>query len=469
MVETTPCCVGVCCRTEFVADGGRATFVFTLNPVEATVPAGERELRFEARIGNRSCVLPPADTHPDRSETRSLLLSRVAPPQPRLEITAPGRETTLYIQHEADGFPTRPLLQNVMARITGVRPDPTATATFRWKVRVQYQTRTRTSRQTEVFWEREAQGGTLPSDILLSCGTIVGETAGNGEQISCVAGGNLLFEVRATVNGQELMTSKEGPRILSGNNPSKGTVQALIDSLTHGDTEEAIWLKRIACQESRQRQFYETTVTPSPSTYRYPGEPVWNTIGDGGVGMMQITETNRLPRPSPAEIWDWRANVEEGVRVFDLDKKPLAAAYPRQVQSASAFDMMVQMLNRWRSSRGMPQLSRVIVPDYSQSPFRVYRVRELNGQRVERDMLVEDTIRGFNGYPPGGQFNLPWHEFWLYILEGILQVENEYPDPSDPSKRIGYAIWARVPPGSRPDVGDPNYVEHVRAVNPACP
>ncbi|MEM4413170.1 MAG: hypothetical protein QXD59_02725 [Candidatus Caldarchaeum sp.] len=54
--------------------------MFTLDPVEATVPAGERELRFEARIGNRLCVLPPADTHPDRSETRSLLVSRPAPP-----------------------------------------------------------------------------------------------------------------------------------------------------------------------------------------------------------------------------------------------------------------------------------------------------------------------------------------------------------------------------------------------------
>lgn len=86
-------------------------------------------------------------------------------------------------------------------------------------------------------------------------------------------------------------------------------------------------------------------------------------------------------------------------------------------------------------------------------------------------MLVEDTIRGFNGFPnpPShrGQFGLPWHEFWLYIENGILQVENEYPDPNDRSKRIGYAIWARVPPDSRPSVGDPNYVEHVRAIRHA--
>lgn len=65
LVETTPCCPGVCCHTEFVVDGERATFLFTLNPVDVTVPEGVRELRFEARIGNRSCVLPLAQTHPD--------------------------------------------------------------------------------------------------------------------------------------------------------------------------------------------------------------------------------------------------------------------------------------------------------------------------------------------------------------------------------------------------------------------
>jgi hypothetical protein len=461
----------------------------TVPQVSSLVYTATYSLTFGNHFLNCLNADPAWEPPPD-----ALTVRRTAPPQPKLEITAPGRETTLYIQHEADGFPTRPLLRNVTVRITGVTPDPTPITTFRWKIRVQYQTRTQTVRQTEVFWERQVQGGTLDTDTLQACGKIVGERAGDGSTTSCVAGGNILFEVRATVNGQELMASKEGSVLLAGNNPSQENVQTLIDSLSFADTEKATWLKRIACQESGnvcsgraangQRQFVmpeHTDQSCCTNRRQCPGEPVWNSAGDGGAGIMQITRTNRLPRPSPAEIWDWRANVEEGVRVFDIDKKALAAEYPRAVQNRPSFIAMVNRTNQWRRSQNMPELSRVIVPDYNTPQFRVYSVREpaVNGQRVQRDMLVEDTIRGFNGYLDGGQFGLDWHEFWLWTrrvdipnvgnnLE-ILEVENEGPDPTNPTKRIAYAIWERIPANSRPQVpGDPNYVNKVRCADPQC-
>jgi hypothetical protein len=411
----------------------------------------------------------------------------VSPPpqQPKLEIIAPGRDTTLYIKHRVDGFPVRPRLENVSVKVTGVTPDPTPTTTFRWKVRFQYETRTKTVRQTEAFWEEETRGGTLPADITDRCGTIVGQLGGDGTHRACVAGGNVLFEARATINGQEIMASKEGPRILAENNPGQETVRAYIDELSRGDPEKAIWLKRIACQESQQGQFYATTVSASPSIYRYPGEPVWNSIGDGGVGIMQITNTNRVERPSPAEIWDWRANVEEGVRVFNIDKRDLVENYLRALPNDQDFKDMVTRTNQWRRSQNLPVL-RVIVPDYSTAPFRMYQVREpaLNGQRVQRDMLVEDTIRGFNGFLPasfirngrGGQFGLPWHEFRLWTrnvsIGEIFELVNERRDPTNPTRSIADAVWERIPLADRPqdckDCGDPNYVNHVRCADPQC-
>jgi hypothetical protein len=460
------------------------TFPFTTTGCQGTIQVTYRALIPTGR--GIEVELPMDDTD---------LLTVNLPSQPKLEITSPGRDTTLYFQHGADGFPSMPLLENTSVRITGVNPDPTSTTTFRWKIRVLYQTRTTTARQTEVFWEQEAQGSSLPTDtVRRQCGTIVGEFAGSGSHLSCVAGGEVLFEVRATVNGQELMASREGPKILAGNNPSQGNVQTRIDSLSDGDMEKATWLKRIACRESGgicrsapgQRQFVmpEHTSDSCCTTFRQcKGEPVWNSGGDGGVGIMQITLTNRLPRPSPAEIWDWRCNVDEGVRVFDIDKRPEAEAYPSAVQNGRDFRDMVTRTNQWRRSQRMQEV-RIIVPDYSTAQFRLYQVREpaLNGQRVQRDMLVEDTIRGFNGFPipdnNPGQFGLRWHEFWLWTrrvdipnvgnnLE-ILEVENEGPDPTNPTKRIAYAIWERIPAASRPAVGDPNYVNHIRCADPLC-
>jgi hypothetical protein len=411
------------------------------------------------------------------------------PPQPRLEITSPGRETTLYIQHEADGFPTRPMLQNVSVKIAGVTPDPTQTTTFRWKVRAQYDTREINFRSKEVFWERQVQGGTLDRDILLSCGRMVGETSWFSDDISCVAGGNVLFEVRATVNGQELMASKEEPKLLAGNNPPKSAIQAW---LNNGNAEQTEWLQKMACWESRffisgipsvtgQRQFVEQNAVTN-RFYQYLGEPVMNTIGDGGAGIMQIT----IPRPTSSELWDWRANVDTGKDLFDQKlygewadlartrrKTNGATHYPQDVRGDDDFRTIVQNTNQWRQSQRLQPLAEVIVPN-----FGWYNVEEPNMTRVMRNLLVEDAVRGYNGWAGTGQFGLAMHEFRLKtdnvditMPDGrmrrvsILIVENERIAPD--GRRVADAIWIRVPPGNRPING--TYVNDVRNQNPVCP
>ncbi|MEO0248606.1 MAG: hypothetical protein ABIN58_03475, partial [candidate division WOR-3 bacterium] len=380
---------------------------------------------------------------------------------PRLEISSPGLETTLYMQHRADdGFPTRPLLENVSVKVLNVTPDPTATTTFRWKVRVQYDTRQINFRSKEVVWEREAQGGempgTMPSDILAPCGIMVGETNGEGNNLSCAAGGAILYEVRATINGRELMASKDGPIILAGNNPTRQNIQNR--TVAGRVADEADWLKKIAWQESCQEQF---ATADNFSRYQYRGEPKMNRGGDGGAGIMQITKTTPLPNgPSSAELWDWRANVDEGKAKFD-EGKSTATNFPGRVRQHPGFTQtLVNNTNTWRQQNNMQPFTEIRVPAFT------------------RDQLLEDAVRAFNGFgdktdplfPKVGTIPaLPLHEFTLMTQK----VEIRGPDGSpqevlvltitDLGGGIAQAQWMRVAVGDRGSAGDPNYVENVRA------
>lgn len=190
---------------------------------------------------------------------------------------------------------------------------------------------------------------------------------------------------------------------------------------------------------------------------------------------MQITN----PAPTFAELWDWRANVDKGKEIF-AEKLSIAGGYPQRVGSNNNFLTVVDMTNQWRQSQGLEPLDQILVPD-----FGWYNVVEPDGSRVMRDLLVEDAVRGYNGFVPAstpnpagttGQFGLEWHEFWLRTQtvdiprigrKKVLVIENERRDPN--GRLVADAIWARIPLEMRPQVGDPNYVNNVRSRNPECP
>lgn len=192
---------------------------------------------------------------------------------------------------------------------------------------------------------------------------------------------------------------------------------------------------------------------------------------------MQITN----PLPTAAELWDWRANVDSGKIVFAAKRKS-SRKYPNQVRTSLGFEALMSLTNEWRESSGLPPLAEIRVPD-----FGSYPVLEPDGKRVSRDTLVEDTVRGFNGHVKAsvrnadgiaGQFELPWHEFWLKTqkvqipnrgVSEVLVIENEQRDDNHEGRLVGDAIWARIPTRLRPITGDPNYVENVRRKSPTCP
>jgi hypothetical protein len=286
--------------------------------------------------------------------------------------------------------------------------------------------------------------------------------ASDGSNKTCVAGGNLLFEVRATVNGQELMASKEGPIILSSDNPTKPVIQNWISGGRLAD--EADWLKKIACQESNQIQF---ALADEHSQYQYMGEPKMNRGGDGGAGIMQITKTGELPNgPSPAELWDWRANVDAGKLKFD-DGKSAATNFPTAVSRHPGFNQtLFNNTNTWRQQHNMQPFTNIRVPDFTRVQILEDAVRAFNGYG-DNDPLFP-TIRDANGNIIARA--LPRHEFTL-VTQNVGTVTNPVYIlvVTDLGGGKAEAQWRRVAVSERDPSGDPNFVENVRGKMPTCP
>jgi len=152
--------------------------------------------------------------------------------------------------------------------------------------------------------------------------------------------------------------------------------------------------------------------------------PKLNRGRDGGGGICQITP------PEAEDLWNWKSNVASGKRVF-AEKRNAAAAFPRREQNSQRFRDLVQALNQQRTQKGLAALT-VTVPAF------------------DADQLSKDTIRGFNGYARG------MHEFRLSVVGGVLQVTNV-----NNQTNTADAVWERVPVADRPQVGDPDYVNHV--------
>jgi len=357
------------------------------------------------------------------------------PGTPIIVITAPGRDTILYITHDNSGTPRMPSL-NASAQITGLQPDPTAKTNFYWTITLSYNTRQRNSRLLTETFKANQIGGQLPSTIF---GT-------------AIRGGAVMIKVEATLpNGQKLSAEVEGPMIRASDNPTKEHIQARLKTT---NTEETTWLQKIACLESGQEQFFLGDT--DQAKYSYKGEPLMNKGGDGGAGIMQITKTNRLPDgPGLAELWDWRANVDEGKRTF-ADKISGAWGYPNRVSRSSGFKNTVNLTNQWRRSQGLRPLQNIFVPAFT------------------REQVLEDAVRGYNGWAGEDPFGLrELHEFRLKtrmvkingVDQRILEVTNER---RLGSRLVADAIWERVLARERPKVGDPNYVENVRGWTPTC-
>jgi hypothetical protein len=262
-----------------------------------------------------------------------------------------------------------------------------------------------------VVWEGTSSGPALPPGFFRTTpGTIVRGRSPGGAAATAAAGGDLSLTASVDFEGRLLTGTLTGYRILGRDNPPGDVVVRRLASLT--SETDASWLIRISCKESGRMQFHPPGTRPEARRHRFPGEPVMNYGGDGGAGLMQVTN----PRPGPAELWDWHVNVDRAHAIY-RDKADMVRGYVRRVRA---------------------------------------KVRELHGETVAvpdltPDQFIEDVVRGFNGFPGRDNFGLiGCHEFRVRITRNPLR-----------------AVWERVPLADRPRAGDPNYVALVRDIR--CP
>jgi hypothetical protein len=101
---------------------------------------------------------------------------------------------------------------------------------------------------------------------------------------------------------------KESVRFkLAGSNPAPESVKTYIRSV-ESKASHAEVLIHLACHEPN---------VSSAGKYRHyrtsDGQPLFNTGGDGGFGIMQVTDPAYR---SCAAIWDWRTNVDKGLNIW---------------------------------------------------------------------------------------------------------------------------------------------------------
>ncbi|WP_435218307.1 hypothetical protein [Streptomyces sp. bgisy034] len=199
---------------------------------------------------------------------------------PTLTIVHPKAGTSFSI----DPTPAMPVIK-CQAQIVGIAPDPTPTTAFNWLIEIIEPQKRGSCASAGVFCGYQEPGHGL---------------LGGTWTPSLVAfrGGEARIRVTTTVGGVRL--EAETRVMITGTNPP----HADIVKMCGGNATD---IARIACHESGMQQFAG-------------GFPLLG--GGGDTGIMQLCN----PAATCDERWNWRANVERGVSVFN-QKKAAARQY----------------------------------------------------------------------------------------------------------------------------------------------
>ena len=265
--------------------------------------------------------------------------------------------------------------------------------------------------------------------------TVVEVPIGSGGNIDfgdVVRGGSLSVSASATVNGCPVSASTGGG--IHGTNPPQADIRAALPHRT---------LRAIACKESGLRQF---DAAPNGGTAFCP---LFHSCDR--VGVMGIKD------PDGDEVWNWRRNVESGIRSFDQVVLE-ARQYPNDVRRSPEFETLVRQFNDIRFGEGLRDI-RVELPDFDEGDFTEdFRELEL------------DAIRGYNGWCGDDRFGFELHEFQVAVDDRLGQPVLRVTE-IDESALQGKATWERVPSLLRPmDDGccERDYVNRVLAHLDVC-
>jgi hypothetical protein len=156
-------------------------------------------------------------------------------------------------------------------------------------------------------------------------------------------------------------------------------------------------------------------------------------------------------------MFSWPSNIDNGIMCL-AQKTGISSRYPARLRRDQEYIAYINnMINPIRQAAGR----RIIdtsggapAPDFTAIGLLEYPLND-----HPSDQLLEDAIRGYDGFS-GQLFDMPLlHEF---APDSMFLKNASIPQLSTP------LVWKRVPAAMRPTSGDPHYVEHVAAEQPAC-
>lgn len=375
-------------------------------------------------------------TQSDRSN--AVLHWEVSFAAPKIEITLdPPPANDQYTIDASPGMPTI----RAKARVVGLTPDPTPSTTFTWTASL------------IVHENQPSRDVDFAPDIVQST-TTVGQAPYTLQfnDRGAFRGGRLKLKATATVNGRSLTGETPAGLKIDGANPQRSTIQAYIDGLSlggHGlnNADVADVFKRMACQESLgQRQFNAAAnggVGPALISF------------DDGVGLLQITNNPCEPfRGCPDVIFSWQENADAARRVL-RDRIAFAAGYPGRLSKLQEYQNFISnTINPQRVAAGRSPIKG--------APTANFTTNGAFGSNPP-NQLLEDGVRGYNGWAGVTEFGSVLHEFapdtnfLVNATDAQLRGLNNNP-----------AFWLRVPVDKRPGVGDPDYINNLKAKSPQC-
>ena len=352
-----------------------------------------------------------ATCNPCSSETRQDSVSVVVK---KFEVKIDKPKMGDHLDMQADP----PQMPQVMAaaKIVGIDPDPTATTQFTWTVMLSLDT----------SQCPHGAGGMLTHPDIHATVT-GGDYMPMFQQLNS---GDLKFKAEATIDGDTDDDKVEGVDV-RGTNPPNASIHARMPHDT---------LARIACQESRFRQYNAAAGGGMAKC------PLFSADNLGGAGVMQITR----PAPTRDEVFDWRANVDRGIAIFG-QKATSAGNYAGRLAGSAGFQNLVAQFNQARQAMHLPAIT-ITVPAFTSGDF------DSNLMQLERD-----SIRGYNGWGGPRFLGLELHEYRLQLdaAGNLVVAVNE-------AAHTGAAQWEEVPVADRGTFGDPNYVSNVLGRTPTC-
>jgi hypothetical protein len=320
---------------------------------------------------------------------RQLVDSAFPKLEPAVEFVKPA-ETNFKISKDGPAMPA----VDFEVKLANVADAIVVPRKFSWEVAVDFDTR----RDAPTYGPSSAQ---KYSDSFQPTET------GNRIRVAFpwIRGGRLTVTVGTMVDCR--LVTGEFRAYISGENPGPDQVKS-----EAGD--DTLWIIILAESSAQQFEVDAASKLIVPKYNRYNPK-----IGgpDGGAGLCQITP------PVEADLWNWRANIASGKKTFN-EKRRTAAGFAKAVEDSKKFQELCKQYNDKRLKLTPPKKPlKISVPKYG------------------NEMLMRDTIRGYNGYAGKDYFlgDRHLHEYQIKVTNGALEVAN-----LDETRLTGEAVWELV-------------------------